>query len=160
MKRKCTRLTDLNVDVLKKIMIHVAESSDGATNIARMLPVCRVFSELAEDREIVKAVVFDRVKRSGIHGSFWQQNGLLVRCLRSGNVTACDILCKYGQILGATLRAHRGALLWRNMITMSRARAVGIVNTRARLKSFQSSVEECWKLFDAVDVDIQKFMEF
>lgn len=55
---------------------------------------CRLFKELADDSDILKAVAFDQVKISGIHESFWQPAGMLCRCLPTGNPTAFNAIRK------------------------------------------------------------------
>ncbi|GMP30617.1 hypothetical protein CsSME_00005202 [Camellia sinensis var. sinensis] len=91
-KRKRTNITDLNVDVLKCIMSFVAKSSDGAGSFARAISVCKPFMELAEDTDILKAIVFEKGSDSEHDESFWQINGLLNKCARAGNMSASHIL--------------------------------------------------------------------
>ncbi|KAF5958570.1 hypothetical protein HYC85_005795 [Camellia sinensis] len=94
-KRKRTNITDLNVDVLKCIMSFVAKSSDGAGSFARAISVCKPFMELAEDTDILKAIVFEKGSDSEHDESFWQINGLLNKCARAGNMSASHILLTY-----------------------------------------------------------------
>ncbi|KAH7862096.1 hypothetical protein Vadar_034736 [Vaccinium darrowii] len=79
---KPINITDLNVDVLKLIMVFVAKSSDGARSFARTTSVCKGFLELAEDTEVLKTVVFDKGRVSRFGESFWKIDGLLCKCLQ------------------------------------------------------------------------------
>lgn len=118
MKRMQLKITDLNYDVLKHVMYYVAISSDGAKNLARVVSVwvllisesdwesygislpteyttgfvysCRLFKEVAKDTDILKAVTFDDIKLSAIHGSFWRPSGLLCTCVANANQSASD----------------------------------------------------------------------
>ncbi|KAK9278463.1 hypothetical protein L1049_028028 [Liquidambar formosana] len=87
-----TRITDLNFDVLKYIMLFVAQS--GAENLARAVSVCRMFMELAMDKDALKAAVFDNVRLSGRYELFQQINGLISRSAHAGNMTAQYMLAK------------------------------------------------------------------
>ncbi|XP_015063851.1 uncharacterized protein [Solanum lycopersicum] len=140
MKRKRqSKITDLNFDVLKHVMYHVAVSPDGAGNLARTLSVCRLFKELADDSDILKAAAFDQVNLSGIHESFWRPAGMLCRCLPTGNPTAFNTIRK---------------------ILLVRSTALEIANTRARKKAFAAAIDDCSSTCDAVDAQIETIEQF
>lgn len=48
--------------------------------------------EIAEDTEVLNAVVFDKQSVSGFDESFWKINGLLSKCSSARNVGAVNIL--------------------------------------------------------------------
>ncbi|XP_016434065.1 uncharacterized protein LOC107760518 [Nicotiana tabacum] len=159
-RRKQSKITDLNFDVLKHIMYHVALSPDGAGNLARTVSVCRLFKELADDSDVLKAVAFDRVTLTGIHESFWQPAGLLSRCLQTGNPTAFNAIRKNAEILNASYLILKRAMFRGKMIILARSRALEIGNTRARKKALEEAINECTKTFDAVDAQIQTIEQF
>ncbi|XP_059293929.1 uncharacterized protein LOC132047059 [Lycium ferocissimum] len=157
---KPSKITDLNSDVLKHVMYHVAVSPDGAGNLARTLSVCRLFKELSDDSDILKAVEFDKVKLSGIHESFWQPSGMLCRCLQTGNPTAFNAIRKNAEILNASYQILKTDMFRGKMILMARSRALEIANTRARKKALEDAIDRCTSTFDAVDVQIEKIEQF
>ncbi|CAK9146876.1 unnamed protein product [Ilex paraguariensis] len=106
MKRRRRSISDLNSDVLKVIIIFAAKSADGAATFARATSICKLFKELANDTDILKAVEFSNVMIAGIDGSFWQSNGLLIRCARAGNVIACNLHLKHVQVLLELIRTN------------------------------------------------------
>ncbi|KAA8542514.1 hypothetical protein F0562_023666 [Nyssa sinensis] len=75
-------------------MILVAQAPDGAANLARAVSISRVFMETAEDRNVLKVVVFDNVRILDQYMLFQQINGLLNRCAQAGNVAAQFLLAK------------------------------------------------------------------
>ncbi|XP_055806494.1 uncharacterized protein LOC129875087 isoform X1 [Solanum dulcamara] len=169
MKRKRqSKITDLNFDVLKHVMYQVAVSPDGARNLARTLSVCRLFKELADDSDILKAVAFDQVKISGIHESFWQPAGMLCRCLPTGNPTAFNAIRKNAEILNVSYLIlkrdmFRGKMDDNNVdlqILLARSRALEIANTRARKKALEEAIDGCTSTFDAVDAQIETIEQF
>ncbi|KAF7134867.1 hypothetical protein RHSIM_Rhsim08G0149300 [Rhododendron simsii] len=87
-------ITDLHVDLLKCIMILMVKSSDGATNLARAISVCSVFSKVADDTDVLKAVCFQGVSVYNRCGLFQQTNGLIHRCAQVGNAAAQYLLAK------------------------------------------------------------------
>ncbi|XP_059642394.1 uncharacterized protein LOC132284321 [Cornus florida] len=150
MKRKKTRITDLHSDVLKHIMVFVAASLDGAANLARAKTVCKYFKELAEDTDILKAVEFDNVRPSRINRSFWQSNGLLVRCACANNLNACLMLFEYVNSLSRSLRTKINFIDSAIRDAMERLRHTC---TRARMKAIRSSAEEIMLLYNATMVE-------
>nr|GMC95187.1 uncharacterized protein LOC109153698 isoform X1 [Ipomoea batatas]GMD01087.1 uncharacterized protein LOC109153698 isoform X1 [Ipomoea batatas] len=160
MKRMQLKITDLNYDVLKHVMYYVAISSDGAKNLARVVSVCRLFKEVAKDTDILKAVTFDDIKLSAIHGSFWRPSGLLCTCVANANQSASDKVTDYAEMLNATHKVLKRDMFRAKMILMARNRAVETVNTRARKKALDSAIDECTKTCDAVDAQLQRTEQF
>ncbi|KAL3378696.1 hypothetical protein AABB24_004560 [Solanum stoloniferum] len=161
MKRKRqSKITDLNFDVLKHVMYHVAVSPDGAGNLARTLAVCRLFKELADDSDILKAAAFDQVKLSGIHESFWRPAGMLCRCLPTGNPSAFNTIRKNAEILNVSYRILKRDLFRGKMILFARSTALEIANTRARKKALADAIDDCSSTCDAVDAQIKTIEQF
>ncbi|KAF3651404.1 putative phosphate transporter PHO1 -like protein 3-like [Capsicum annuum] len=140
MKRKRqSKITDLNYDVLKNVMYHVAASPDGAGNLARTLSV--LFKELADDSDILKAVAFDQVELSDIHESFWQPAGMLCRCLPTGNSTAFYAIRQKAEILNVSYLLLKRDMFRGKLILLARSRALEIANTRARKKALEDAID-------------------
>ncbi|KAJ9688903.1 hypothetical protein PVL29_014519 [Vitis rotundifolia] len=94
MKRKQLTITDLHFDVLKLIIVLVANSSNGAADLARTLSVSRVFMAFAGDRDILRVVVFDNLKLSRKFQSLQNVKGLIYSCAHAGNISAQYLLAK------------------------------------------------------------------
>ncbi|XP_028082567.1 uncharacterized protein LOC114283889 isoform X5 [Camellia sinensis] len=60
--------------------------------LVSLIRICKPFMELAEDTDILKAIVFEKGSDSEHDESFWQINGLLNKCARAGNMSASHIL--------------------------------------------------------------------
>ncbi|KAL3346723.1 hypothetical protein AABB24_025261 [Solanum stoloniferum] len=108
----------------------------------------RLFKELADDSDILKAAAFDQAKLSGIHESFWRPAGMLCRCLPTGNPTAFNTIRKNAEILNDSYRILKRDLFRGKMILFARSTALEIANTRARKKA----------LADAIDVGLLKYL--
>ncbi|CAN4082625.1 unnamed protein product [Withania somnifera] len=135
-------------------------SPDGAENFARTLSVCRLFKELADDSDILKAVAFDQVKLSGIHETFWQPAGMLCRCLPTGNPTAFNAIRKKAEILNVSYLILKRDMFCGKLILLARSRALAVANTRARKKALEDAIEDCTSTFDAVDAQIETIEQF
>ncbi|KAF7134826.1 hypothetical protein RHSIM_Rhsim08G0071600 [Rhododendron simsii] len=140
-KRKRTNIIDLNADVLRLIMVFVAKSSDGAGSFARATSVCKGFLEIAEDTEVLKAVVFDKQSVSGFDESFWKINGLLSKCSSARNVGAVNILLTYLKERVEYSWAKERVVEVAVKELFDRVEAVNAVFTRARLRAAVSAGE-------------------
>ncbi|GAA0166691.1 hypothetical protein Leryth_022896 [Lithospermum erythrorhizon] len=159
MKRKKTSLTDLSYDVLSHIMHCVASSSGGASNILILSSVCRVFKDLSNDTNILKDVKFHGIRLLGLRVSPWHLNGLLFKCMQSGNHSAFECVFEYVDSLSGSYKYHKMKLFRWTVIRLARIRAVDIVNTRSRRKDLDEAIEEYQKAYDAMDIDMRKLKE-
>ncbi|XP_057463291.1 uncharacterized protein LOC130753310 isoform X1 [Actinidia eriantha] len=158
-RTKKTKITDLNVDVLKLIMISVAKSSDGAGSFARAISVCKAFTELAEDKELLKAVAFVKGSVSGYDDSFWKINGLLSKCASARNMAACNILLTYleERIQSSEAKVTATELAMKDFA--ERAEAVRAVFTRARMRAAMLAAKKVRCMIDDVRMDVDEIRE-
>ncbi|XP_058226308.1 uncharacterized protein LOC131335115 [Rhododendron vialii] len=158
-KRKRTSITDLNADVLRLIMVFVAKSSDGAGSFARATSVCKGFMEIAEDTEVLKAVVFDKQSVSGFDESFWKINGLLSKCSSARNVGAVNILLTYLKERVEYSWAKERVVEVAVKELFDRVEAVNAVFTRARLRAAVSAGEMVKQMLHEIRMDINEIRE-
>uniref|UniRef100_A0A7N0VFX0 Uncharacterized protein n=2 Tax=Kalanchoe fedtschenkoi TaxID=63787 RepID=A0A7N0VFX0_KALFE len=88
-------ITDLDLDILRRIFSLVAQSGGG--NLARTMTVCRMFRELGNDRDILRSTGFGDLTMVTILGNlhlFQQFDGVLSKAARSGSATAQFLLAK------------------------------------------------------------------
>ncbi|VFQ86573.1 unnamed protein product [Cuscuta campestris] len=160
MKRRQKRLTDLNYDVLKHVIYHLAKSSDGAKSLARAISVCSVFKELAYDRDILKAVTFDDIKLPVIHESFWLPTALLCTCFGVANLSAADKIADYAGMLNAAHKALKRDMFRSRVALIARSTDIEVANTRARKKALDAAMDGCMKICDVIDSQLQKTEHF
>lgn len=160
MKRRRTRITDLNDDVLTHIMCFVADSPDGSVDIAKTICVCKAFWKLSEDPIVLKSLAFDEDKLDDFTGSLWEPNGLLNRSAQAGNVKAREILIKdvNERLMATTVRARAIKVAEKTMSLMMRAFDT-VVATRARVRAFESAIQDIVDMVDSVEVECKEIME-
>lgn len=154
-------LTDLNFDVLKHIMYYVAVSDDGAQNVARAMSVCRLFNELANDRDVLRAVIFnhDSVLTS-IDPSFWETTGLLCNCLIHQNMTAFDTAKLYAEKLKRKFILLKAITTCKLMVLGDRARNVALLHTRARKRALDMAMDDYRENSSAIQTLLQNLKQF
>ncbi|KAL9684865.1 hypothetical protein QQ045_022307 [Rhodiola kirilowii] len=87
MKKRRTAVTDLSRDELSSIFIIMAQS--GAAEIARLMSVCRLFSEVGKSEDILRALNFDGFEVSIESIKNYQQiNGLIRLAAEAGHSAA------------------------------------------------------------------------
>ncbi|CAH9088831.1 unnamed protein product [Cuscuta epithymum] len=157
---KSLKITDLNYDVLKHVIYHVAKSSDGAKSFCRAISVCRLFKELADDRDILKVVTFDDIELSFIHESFWLPTGLLCTCVGAANWSATDKITDYAEMLNVAHKDLKRDMFRARVVLLAKNIAIRIANTRARKKALDAAIDGCMKVCDVADAQIQKLEQF
>ncbi|XAR71265.1 hypothetical protein NMG60_11028446 [Bertholletia excelsa] len=159
MKRRRTSADDLNVDVIKHVMIFLAKSSEGARNFARAITVCKTFRQLGDDKDILKALVFEEGSVSDRDGSFWHINGLLSKSASAGNMGASNILLMYLEQRVLSSRVKLTAIEAAKKDFTDRLEAVAVVYTRGRLRAATMAWKKVtWMIRDA-QVDSQEISE-
>ncbi|XP_059643483.1 uncharacterized protein LOC132285329 [Cornus florida] len=94
MKAMEKTISNLHVELLQYILTLVAQSSDGAADVARAKSVCKALMNASEDPDVLKAIGFNNVRISGQYKLFQHSNGLLKLCAQAGNVAAQYLLAK------------------------------------------------------------------
>ncbi|XP_057974207.1 uncharacterized protein LOC131162084 [Malania oleifera] len=156
MKRRRTRIMDLNFDVLKHIIFFVASSSNGAVNFARTICVCKEFMKLAEDADVLRGVDFYNLRLPGTDGSVWKANGLLNRCAYAGNLTALYMLLKnIAERFESTLEIILIQSSKMDIVRQTNSRYC----TRARRRAFKSVLEVTREKIVDFEGGYEKFQE-
>jgi len=137
-------------------MLFVAKSSDGAGSFARAITVCKGFMEIADDKEILRAVVFDRENAAGFDESFWKINGLLSKCSSARNMDAVSILLTYLELRLEFSRAKERAVESAVKDLFDRVEAVRAVFTRSRLRAAISAAKIVKEMLHDIRMDINE----
>lgn len=82
--------------------------------------------EIADDKEILKAVVFDRENAAGFDESFWKINGLLSKCSSARNMDAVSILLTVIWALSSSLAVF-GSLIYEGICWGKRKGSIGVI---------------------------------
>ncbi|XP_028082563.1 uncharacterized protein LOC114283889 isoform X1 [Camellia sinensis] len=117
--------------------------------LVSLIRICKPFMELAEDTDILKAIVFEKGSDSEHDESFWQINGLLNKCARAGNMSASHILLTYleDRVESSWESVEIIESVKKNFI--EKMMAVMAVFTRARLRAATLARDELvWMLQD------------
>ncbi|VFQ96945.1 unnamed protein product [Cuscuta campestris] len=154
-------LTDLNFDVLKHIMYYVAVSDDGARNVAHAMSVCRLFNELGNDKDVLRAVIFNHDSAlTSIDPSFWQTTGLLCNCLIHQNMSAFDTAKLYAEKLKSKFILLKVITICKLMVMGDRERDVAFLNTRARKRALDIAIDDYREYSSAIKTLMQNIKQF
>ncbi|KAI3745398.1 hypothetical protein L1987_58509 [Smallanthus sonchifolius] len=92
MEQDGVKLTNLPTDVLRLIIMYLAMSNGGASNLAKVIAVCEAFNKFSNDREILKVTNFDNMEQYYLNDTFWNEDGLLAKCVTVGNESTRQII--------------------------------------------------------------------